>query len=175
MAVVQRPLNGRWKRAQHLQRTPRAPRMLHMLATALFIVALTMLVQRGIELGERRLNDWQYGFPRTASVSSTIGPEQARVPSLWVQTINLNGQITMLVIREGNTSQMQVIQGPYLVGSDGIYTVALPRLADVNADSQSDLVVAVRGELFIYINDAGTFRPITAAERATLVEGGYGT
>lgn len=175
MAVVHRPLNGRWNRAQRLPRAPRAPRMLHMLATALFIVALTMLVQRGIEFGERRLNDWQYGFPRAASVSTPTDPEQARVPSLWVQTINLNGQINVLVVREGNAAAVQVIQGPYLVGSDGIYAVALPALQDVNADSQSDLVVAVRGELFVYINEAGTFRPITAEERATLIEGDYGT
>ncbi len=168
MAVVQRPLNGRWRKTQQVSRSTSLP-LLNLVATMLFLVALALLVQRGLELGERKLNDWRYGFPRAASVTIVDGSDAGRGPTWWVQTINLNGQISILAIPNGDATQMQALAGPYLVGYQSIYEVAVPTLRDVNGDGQVDLMVTIRGEVFVYLNDAGTLRPISVEERAMLV------
>jgi hypothetical protein len=49
------------------------------------------------------------------------------------------------------------------------------RLHDVNGDSHADLLVRVKNEEVVYINDRGEFRLMTRAERPTverILEGG---
>jgi hypothetical protein len=63
---------------------------------------------------------------------------------------------------------MRAIVGPYLVGADGPYVVPHLSLHDISGDGQADLLLQVREEMVVYINENGTFRLITPAERARL-------
>jgi hypothetical protein len=120
--------------------------------------------------GQRQLDTMRYGFPRAAQISAYVGHGDERLGPTLIETRNINGQISVLIFPAGDTSEVNVLHGPYLVGPDAPYEVARPLLRDMNGDTHVDLLVEVRGELVVYINERGTFRLMTAAERATLQE-----
>jgi hypothetical protein len=136
----------------------------------LVLVAVGLLVQTGLTWGQRQLDTMRYGFPRTAQITAYVGHGDERLGPTVIETRNINGQISVLVFPAGDASQINVLDGPYLVGPDAPYEVARPMLRDMNGDTHVDLLVEVRGELVVYINERGTFRLITAAERANLQE-----
>jgi hypothetical protein len=82
--------------------------------------------------------------------------------------LNLRGQISILELPGGDPAKIRAIVGPYLIGADGPFVVPHLSLQDVSGDGQVDLLLQVRDETVVYINDNGTFRLITAAERARL-------
>src|SRR5574341_1118301 len=53
-------------------------------------------------------------------------------------------------------AQARTLAGPYLVGADGPYVVPYLSLADVNGDGHADLLLLVREEVVVYINEHGT-------------------
>jgi hypothetical protein len=136
----------------------------------LALVAVGLLVQAGLGWGQRQLDTMRYGFPRAAQVTAYVGHGDERLGPTVIETRNINGQISVLVFPAGDTSEVKVLHGPYLVGPDAPYEVALPMLRDMNGDTHVDLLIEVRGELVVYINERGTFRLMTAEERANLQE-----
>ncbi|NJK81044.1 MAG: VCBS repeat-containing protein [Chloroflexaceae bacterium] len=174
MAVVERPINGSWRRERRFVRPGGlVSRLLQVLTFGLMLLALMLVAERSFDIAGQKLNDWRYGFPRSATVVAYVGHGDERVMPTWIQALNLNGQISVLVAPGGDVEQLQVLQGPYLVGLNSQYEVARPAVRDVNSDGHVDLLVTVRGEILIYINEDGTFRPISAEERANLIEEGY--
>lgn len=170
MAVIQRPIQGRLA-----QRTVRKLSLLFQSITyVLALLALVLLVQRGAESGQRLLDDVRYGVPRSVHALAYVGHGNERSMPTVLQTLNLNGQISVLVIPGGDIKQLQVLEGPYVVGSDGPYVVPYLSLRDLNSDGHVDLVVTVRNEAIVYINDSGKFRTISAEEHATLMDGWNG-
>lgn len=173
MAVVQRPLRGTWQKERRwLPPGWFGAFLLQMMASLLLLLALTLVVQYGMDITGRTFDNWRYGFPRTASIVGYVGHGDERLHPTWIQTVNLDGQLSVLVAPGSDVSQVQVLTGPYLFGSEGAYEVAHPALRDVNGDTHVDLLVTVRGEVLVYINENGQFRPLSAAERATLAEQG---
>jgi hypothetical protein len=134
----------------------------------LALLAIGLLVQTLLVWGQRQLDTMRYGFPRTVQVTAYVGHGDERLGPTVIETRNMDGQISVLVFPAGSTRQVSILDGPYLVGPDAPYEVARPILRDVNGDSHVDLLVDVRGELVIYINERGRFRLITEAERANL-------
>ena len=57
---------------------------------------------------------------------------------------------------------------PSLVGADGRYVVPHLALSDLTGDGQADLLLQVREEIGVYVNENGTFRLMTPAERMQL-------
>lgn len=178
MAVVRRPLNGGaqagYRRPRAGLRGPRIDLPLRPLALVvvglLVLVAVGLLVQAGMVWGQRQLDTMRYGFPRTAQISAYVGHGDERLGPTVIETRNINGQISVLVFPAGNANQVNVLDGPYLVGPDAPYEVARPMVQDMNGDTHVDLLVEVRGELVVYINERGTFRLMTVEERADLQE-----
>jgi hypothetical protein len=89
-----------------------------------------------------------------------------------LMALNLRGQVSIFEIPGGDPGKLQVLPGPYLVGADASYVVPQLSLQDMNGDGQPDLLLQVRGEVVIYVNENGRFRLITPAERARLVAPG---
>ena len=119
--------------------------------------------------GQRRLDDMRYGFPRTTQIGGLVGHDEAGGEPTHLMALNLRGQISILELPGGDPAKTRAIVGPYLVGADGPYVVPHLSLQDVSGDGQVDLLLQVREETVVYINDNGTFRLITPAERARLV------
>jgi len=139
------------------------------------LVALALVVQFGLRWGERQLDDLRYGFPRVAQVSGAVGfGDSAQTPT-HVMAINSDGQISVIVLPAGDSSRLSVLAGPYLVGADGAYTVPMPSLVDVNADTKLDLVLGVRGEDLVYLNRGDYWSLITPEERMHLLEEQHGS
>lgn len=170
MAVVSRPL----KTGRDPDNETRLRQFYPLLIAVVYVlalVALVVLLQHALVWGQRRMDDLRYGFPRTVHLNAVTGPlDDQATPSHFV-ALNLNGQVSVLVVPNGDTSQVQTLAGPYLVGRDGAYEVPRLTLEDVNGDAWRDLLVTLRGEVIIYINENGSYRLITPEERLQLAEG----
>lgn len=140
------------------------------LAAGLAVVALvTYLLLSGlVNFVSVKLDDMQYGTTRTHQLDGFVGHgEESGVPSHFL-AINLNRQISVIEMPGGDSSKARVITGPYLFGSDEDRTPARLRVADVNGDSKSDLLLNVKNEQIVYINDGQSFRALTPADQVTL-------
>ena len=118
--------------------------------------------------GQRRLDDVRYGFPRSTQLDGLVGHDEAGGEPTHLMALNLRGQISILELPGGDPAKMRAIVGPYLVGADGPFVVPHLSLQDVSGDGQIDLLLQVREEVVVYMNENGTFRLITPAERARL-------
>lgn len=139
---------------------------------ALAFTAIGLLFQASLGWSQRQLDDFRYGFPRSVQITGYVGHGDERQQPSLIRTLNSAGQVSVLILPGGDANQIQVLSGPYLVGADRAYVAALPMLEDVNSDGHVDLLVDVRGEVVVYINENGAFRLIGAEERAVLQEQG---
>ncbi len=173
MAVVSRPFKP--------DRAPDRPRrmfrfmpLLTAVTYVLALLAIVVLAQRAMTWGQRWLDDVRYGFPRSARISGIVAPGDVDGLPTQIIALNMYGQVSILVLPGSDATQVQVLEGPYLFGRDGAYAVARPTLYDVNGNGQADLLVTIRGEAIVYLNDNGTLRLMTPEERAELVGSGRG-
>ncbi|NJP06497.1 MAG: VCBS repeat-containing protein [Chloroflexaceae bacterium] len=144
-----------------------------LLKIGMYVLALAVLVlvaQQGSTYLQQQVDTMRYGFPRVAQITGYVGHGDAHQMPTHIMTLNMDGQISTLVIPGGDINRLSVLAGPYLVGMDGPFAVALPTLRDVNQDGHVDLLVTVRGETIVYLNQDGTFRLLTAEERVELQE-----
>lgn len=162
MAVVSRQLK---KGASPRRITP-------LLTVVTYIVALlaaSIFVQRALAWGQYRIDDLRYGMPRSVHLSGLLRSEDTPDALSHIITLNVNGQISVLVLPGGDTTNVQALPGPYLVGADGPYAVPRPALRDITGDGVIDLVVTIREEAIVYVNESGALRLLTPDERAQLV------
>ncbi len=167
MAVVSRPFER--GRSTQARRTVRFTSLLTLVTYLLAFLAIAVVLQQAMVWGQRWLDDLRYGFPRSAQISGIIRPEDATGTLSQIITLNIDGQVSTLVLPGGDATSVQVLEGPYLVGRNGPYAVPQPTLQDINGDGQGDLLVMIRGEAIVYINEQGILRIITPEERAALV------
>ena len=73
----------------------------------------------------------------------------------------------------GDTQGASTITGPYLFGANEDLTPVKLAAADLNGDDHPDLLVEVKNEQLVYINDKdkNSFHLMTAEERARLAPG----
>lgn len=143
----------------------------HLLTWALVFVAAGLVFQATLTWGQDRLNDLRYGNPRMAQISGYVGHGNERRMPTQIITLNLDGQVSTLVLPGGDATTVQVLPGPYIIGHDGPQAVALPELRDMNGDGHVDLLVTVRNEMVVYLNENGRFELVTPEEQEVLQEG----
>jgi hypothetical protein len=137
---------------------------------ALIIVAGYLLLMVVSGHGQILVDDLRYGRPRTTQLSAYVGHnEQAGQPSHFV-AMNLNRRVVVIELPGGDSTKAQTLQGPYLFGAKEDLTPVGLRVQDINADSKGDLVIAVKNEEIVYINEGEAFRLITDDERRQLFE-----
>lgn len=113
-------------------------------------------------------DDWRYGRPRTMHLAAHVGHEDGGpLPTQFV-AMNLNRRVVVFEIPGGDVAKTRSLTGPYLFGADEDLTPVRITLALINGDKEPDLVVSIKSEEVIYINDSGNYRLITDAERAAL-------
>ncbi len=138
------------------------------LTVILCIAAIVLVANSVITWGQVKLDDFRYGRPRTMQLSGFVGHnETAGVPTQFI-AMNLNRRVVVFEIPGGDASQTRTLTGPYLFGANEDLTPVRLRLESVNADNALDLVISVKNEEIIYINEGGSFRLINADERAAL-------
>lgn len=132
------------------------------------IVVGLILIFVGVQLVDLlrvKLDDWRYGRPRTSQLTAFVGHGEADGAPTHLIALNLNRRIVILEIPGGDPSRTRTISGPVLVGKDEELAVATMRLADVNGDSHPDLLLRVKNEELVLINERGEFRAMTRAEK----------
>ncbi len=173
MAVTRRDLNRhRWTynvvTPIALPRLYRLYQSAHLIAGVLFLIAASMVLTFAYTVGKARLDDLRYGMPRTYHLTANVGHSTNGQPSHLI-ALNLDRQVVVLDVPGGDPNRIRTIIGPYLFGAEENLTPVLLDLNDYNQDGLPDLVVQVKNEKLIYINQDGAFRPITPEERAQIV------
>lgn len=145
---------------------PVASRVPYLLTLLLCVVAIALVANSLMTWGQVKLDDLRYGRPRTTQLSGAVGHnDNVGIPTQFVG-MNLNRRIVVFEIPGGDVSKTRTLTGPYLFGANEDLTPVGLRLTHVNADQSPDLVVSVKDEEIIYINENGDFRLINESERA---------
>jgi hypothetical protein len=151
---------------------PTLPDPSRFLTTAAIVGALAVLLYFGITSlfawTQTKMDDLKYGRPRTSQLSASVGHNEANGALTHFVAMNLNRQVTVIEFPGGDVTKPRVIVGPYLFGRAEDLTVVKLRTDDVNGDEKKDLLVQVKDERLVYINDGTNFRPITAEELAQI-------
>jgi hypothetical protein len=173
--------------AQMPQRAPvRAPavrgaqlRLVGLVAAGIAaLLALYVVLSAVFGFLQVKMDDIQYGRPRTTHLDAYVGHagEQDGQPSHFL-ALNLDRRIVLIELPGGDTKDASTITGPYLFGDGEDLTPVKLAAEDVNGDGAADLLVNVKNEQLVYINDKdkNTFHLMTPEERAKLpAEAGTG-
>jgi FG-GAP repeat len=140
------------------------------MAGAIIIAALAtyVLLSAAIEWAQVRMDDVQYGRPRTVQLDAYVGQNETDgVPSHFI-AMNLNRRVTIVEMQGGDPTKVNTIVGPYLFGEGEDLTPVQLSATDLNGDSKADLVVSVKNEQLLYLNDGTSFKLATPEERASI-------
>lgn len=131
-------------------------------------IALYAVISMAVEWAQIKLDDLQYGRPRTYQMDAYVGQNEAEgAPSHFI-AMNLNRRITILQMPGGDSAKVSTIIGPYLFGQGEDLTPVQMSAQDVNGDGRPDLVVSVKNEQLLYLNDGAAFKLATPEERANI-------
>ncbi len=144
---------------------PRAARVAAHITTLLTLAALILVLPQLIQWAQTMRDDLQYGRPRTTMLRAFVGHDEARGAPTQLVALNLNRQVVVLELPGGDPAHARLLQGPYLFGAQEHLTPIHLQLAQINADGALDLVVSIKHEEIIYMNEQGAFRLITPEER----------
>jgi hypothetical protein len=145
---------------------PTTARLPYLITVFLCVVAVVLAANSLITWGRVKMDDIRYGRPRTMHLSGVVGHEDAIGSPTQFVAMNMNRRVVVFEIPGGDASKTRTLTGPYLFGADEDLTPVRLQLALVNTDTNKDLVVSVKDEQIIYINENGSFRLINDAERA---------
>jgi hypothetical protein len=132
------------------------------------LLGLYVAATAAVEWVQVKADDMQYGRPRTMQLDAYVGHGEAEgVPSHFI-AMNLNRRVTILEMPGGDSTKASTIVGPYLFGHGEDLTPVQVAAQDVNADGQADLLVTIKNEQLIYVNDGAGFKLMTPEEHAAL-------
>ncbi len=112
-------------------------------------------------------DDLTYGRPRTLQTDAVVGHNDANTPSHFI-AINLHRQIEVLECPGGDCSKAVVYLGPLLIGADQDLDPVTLEFKDVNRDGKPDMLIHVRDQTIVFLNDAGKFRPVRSEDHIIL-------
>jgi hypothetical protein len=140
---------------------------------ALVALALIMVAFRVTAWAEVTVDDVRYGRPRTTQLTGWVGHNEGMGNPTQFVAMNLNRQITIFEMPGGDPARTRMLHGPYLFGAGAELTPIGLKLAYINDDQDIDLVITIKDEQILYVNEtasSGDFRLATATERAAYVK-----
>lgn len=142
--------------------------VVYTIAGIIIALAVYVLLSHLFSMVRVVADDLQYGRPRTFHLTANVGrPEEVGAMTHLI-AMNLDRQVMILELPGGDATKIRVLPGPYLFGAGEDLTPVTMRLADMNGDGASDLIVRVKNEEMVYLNREGSFSLITAGERQQL-------
>ena len=133
-----------------------------------FALAAYVAVSSALDWARVKMDDLQYGRPRTMQMDAYVGHNEAEgMPSHFI-AMNLNRRVTILQLQGSDPAKATTIVGPYLFGQGEDLTPVQLDISDANTDGKPDLVVSVKSEQLLYLNDGASFRLATPEERASI-------
>jgi hypothetical protein len=150
------------------ERVVEARSVMMIAGAAVMIVALYAIVSAAVQWTQVKLDDLQYGRPRTMQLDAYVGHNEAGgVPSHFV-AMNLNRRVTIIEMPGGDSAKINTILGPYLFGQGEDLTPITLSSTDLNGDGLADISVNVKNEQLLYINDGSAFHLATTDERLAI-------
>ena len=165
---IARPISAPSRRIPVVQLAPPSGSWLNYLLWGMVVIVLSLLVGTLNGWIGTKIDDLRYGRPRVSHLTAMVGHEgEQRLPTQFM-ALNLNRRVVVLEFPGGDANTVRTIVGPYLFGAGEDLTPITLNTLDVNADSLPDLLVNIKNEQLVYINQPDGFRMITAAEQGTL-------
>jgi hypothetical protein len=135
---------------------------------AIASLATYVLLSAAVQWVQVKMDDLQYGRPRTVQMDAYVGQNETDgVPSHFI-AMNLNRRVTIIEMEGGDPSKVNTIIGPYLFGQGEDLTPVQISAQDLNGDNKADLIVSVKNEQLLYLNDGTSFKLATPDERAAI-------
>ncbi|HUS13597.1 MAG TPA: hypothetical protein VM536_01085 [Chloroflexia bacterium] len=141
---------------------------MYMLGAAAVVLVLYLAVSALVGWTQTKLDDMTYGNPRTTHLDAVVGNGDTEAQPTHFIALNLNREVSVIVLPGGDISKAVAINGPYLFGDGENLTPVKMHVEDINGDAKPDLLLTVKNEELAYINDQANFRPITAEEKAAV-------
>jgi len=137
-------------------------------AGAICSLALYAAISATVEWAQVKIDDLQYGRPRTTQLDAYVGHNEANgVPTHFV-AMNLNRRVTVMELPGGDSAKATAIVGPYLFGDGEDLTPIQATVQDLNGDDKPDLVLTVKNEQLFYLNDGANFKLASPEEQAAI-------
>ncbi|WP_287157065.1 hypothetical protein [Chloroflexus sp.] len=169
MAVTSREIRSPRRMSSIAVPRPALGNSAYIVTGLLAVLALYVLVSAVVGWGQTLLDDWRYGRPRTFHLTAEVGRAEETVGPTRLIAMNLDRQVLILEIPGGDVNKTRTIVGPYLVGANEDLTPITMRLADMNGDGLSDLIVGIKNEEIVYLNRGDSFGLVTAEERQQIL------
>ncbi len=169
MAVTSRDLRTIERRPLVLLQSGGVNSFAYLVTGVLALLAIYVLLSHIMAWSHTTLDDLRYGRPRTYHLSGPVVQGHESGAFGHFIAMNLDRQIVVMYLPDGDASQARALPGPYLFGEGEDLTPVTLRLADVNNDAIPDLVARVKNEEIVYLNRGGNFALITPEERQQLV------
>jgi len=135
---------------------------------ALLVLLFVLLLASTSGWAQTKLDDLRYGRPRTFKLSGYVGHEVGQgLPTQFV-ALNLNRRVIVIEFPGGLESQPRTIVGPYLFGQGEDLTPVTLELKDLTHDQRPELLVNVKDEVLVYINEPAGFRMMLQEEHQRL-------
>lgn len=147
----------------------RGRQIFSVVTTLLALLALSALMSTIVAWGQVKLDDVRYGRPRTFHMTTSVNNGESVGVLTHFIAMNLDRQVVVLEIPDGDVAQARTLMGPYLFGSGEDLTPVTLRMEDVNRDGAQDLVLQVKDEEIVYLYRDGAFSLITTEERQQLL------
>jgi hypothetical protein len=157
--------------APHQRHSPSSGLRLHWLVyVGLFLLLMLtswVLVTLLLSWWQSTQDDWQFGRPRTFQVDQRVGHNDSQTPSHFL-ALNLNHQVQIIECPASDCTKAVIYTGPQLYGEGNDLTPVTLSFKDVNGDGKLDMLVHVGNQTFVFINEAGKFRPARPDEHLSL-------
>src|SRR5438552_14537452 len=133
------------------------------------LVILWMVGSAALSWGKQRLDDLQYGNPRTSQTDMVVGHgDSPKNPSHFI-AMNLHSQIIIIEFMGGNPQKAITYLTPvFITGANGDLAPVTLDFHDVNGDGKLDMLVHIhlagQDQVSVFINDGQKFRPSNASD-----------
>ena len=137
------------------------------------LVILWMVGSAALAWGRQRLDDLQYGNPRTYQTDMVVGHNDGpKNPSHFI-AMNLHSQIIVIEFMGGNPEKaINYLTPVFISGSNGDLAPVTLEFRDVNGDGKLDMLVHIhlsgQDQVSVFINDGTKFRPSNGSDKITL-------
>jgi hypothetical protein len=137
------------------------------------LVILWLVGSAALSWGRQRLDDLQYGNPRTYQTDMVVGHDDGpKDPSHFI-AMNLHSQIVVIEFMGGNPQKAITYLTPvFITGSNSDLAPVTLEFRDVNGDGKPDMLVHIhlsdQDQVSVFINTGTKFRPSNGSDKITI-------